>query len=359
MPSRLRLCRASILPAALFSALTFSAPALAQDIALAEALFNRGLADMKAGKYETGCKAIAESHRLDPHPGTLFTLAVCERRSGHIATASARYGEYLALYDRLPADQKASQAARAKEATAQRAALGPQVPQLFLELPADAPATTVVSRNGVALAPAALGMELPVDPGEHVLTTQAAGGPVWEQRIALGKGEKKKLTLEVKPPPPPESPPQKIEPLPPKAAPPQMAGPALEPPVEGPSGQRVGAIVVGSAGVIGLVLGGVMGGLTLQRKGVIADNCMDRVNMTSLCNQTGLDATESGKALALGSTLGFSVGALALGTAAVLFFTEPKPAKPALRAQRPWMTITAGVLGAGPLGTTVGVRGRW
>src|SRR4051794_16280293 len=69
--------------------------AAAQDIAAAEALFESGLADMQAGRYETGCKALAESQRIDPRGGTLFTLATCEARWGRIATAVTRFGDYL------------------------------------------------------------------------------------------------------------------------------------------------------------------------------------------------------------------------------------------------------------------------
>jgi hypothetical protein len=43
----------------LLAPLVLTAPALDQDVATAEALFNRGFADMEAGCYETGCKAIA------------------------------------------------------------------------------------------------------------------------------------------------------------------------------------------------------------------------------------------------------------------------------------------------------------
>src|ERR1700733_1971568 len=78
-----------------------SAASAQQDLAAAEALFNRGLADMTAGKYDTGCPAIGESYRLDPRPGTLFTVAECESKWGHYATASARYDDYLSLYSRL------------------------------------------------------------------------------------------------------------------------------------------------------------------------------------------------------------------------------------------------------------------
>src|SRR5262252_4543747 len=93
---------------------TTSNDARAQDVAVAEALFNRGLADMQAGKFDTGCPAIGESYRLDPRPGTLFTLAECEAKAGHYATAVARYDDYLSLYSRLSADQQAKQKGRDK-----------------------------------------------------------------------------------------------------------------------------------------------------------------------------------------------------------------------------------------------------
>src|SRR5262245_5559003 len=102
-----------------------ASPALADDTAAAEALFNRGMADMDTGHYNTACPAIAESQHLDPRPGTLFTLAVCETRWGRIATAVTRYGDYLSLYDRLTPEQQVRQAERAKEAKKQRETLGP------------------------------------------------------------------------------------------------------------------------------------------------------------------------------------------------------------------------------------------
>ncbi len=197
--------RSPLFPALLvFLALStaHAAPAAAQDIAVAEALFDRGLADMKAGKYETGCKALAESQRLDPRPGTLFTLATCEADWGHIATAVSRFRDYLALYNTLSSEKKASQGERPKVAEETRARLSPDVPQLTLSLPKDAPAGTVVERNGEIVAASTLGIALPVDPGEQVLTVKTPSGAAREQRITIVKGEKKQVTSGARPPGP-------------------------------------------------------------------------------------------------------------------------------------------------------------
>src|SRR5690349_18849014 len=116
-------------------------PASAQNVPAAEALFNKGVEDMNAGRYKTGCAAIGESYKLDPLPGALFTLAECHAKAGNIATAVARYDEYLRVFAGLSPAQQAKQRTkgRDKTAAAQKAELGPKVPELTLTLPASAP----------------------------------------------------------------------------------------------------------------------------------------------------------------------------------------------------------------------------
>ncbi|APR80132.1 Hypothetical protein A7982_05479 [Minicystis rosea] len=215
---------ASILAFAFLSA----APATSwgQDLAAAEALFNKGLADMEAGRFDTACPAIGESYRLDPRGGTLFTLAECEAKAGKIATAVARYEDYLQFFSRLEPKKQKQQLGREKIAMEQKQALNQDVPLLTLVLPPNAPPDAHVLRDGVDLARPAMGIALPVDPGEHVIVVQIPGQPPTEQRITIAKREKKTLPIEIKiqvkkaePPPPPE-PPKVVEPIepPPRAA---------------------------------------------------------------------------------------------------------------------------------------------
>ncbi len=164
----------------------------------AQASFDRGVADLEAGRLEQACPAIEESYKLDPRPGTLFTLAECEARRGRLATAVKRYDDYLAIWAALAADKQHKQGDRGQTARVQRATLLPLVPELTLVLPPDAPAGTVVLRDGAALSAAALGVSLPVDPGEHVIAMQAPGQPATEVRVVLAKGEKKSLLLPVR-----------------------------------------------------------------------------------------------------------------------------------------------------------------
>src|SRR5262249_36438330 len=125
---RHRLLAAAFVLASLAAAL----PASAGDPAVAKILFDQGVDLMELGQYERACPNIAESYKLDPRPGTLFALAECESKWGHVATAVARYEEYLALFATLPPDKRASQREREATATSQKALLASQVPRLTL-----------------------------------------------------------------------------------------------------------------------------------------------------------------------------------------------------------------------------------
>lgn len=175
------------------STLLVARMAVADDKETARIRFDEGIAHMEAGRYDRGCPAIEESYKLNPLPGALFALAECEANRGRIATAIARYDEYLALYATLPPDRKAKQGKRQQESLAQKAALGQQVPEVTLVLPTGAPRETVVTRDGKDIGLDALGVAIPVDPGEHTITTQAPGGPLTEIRVTVDRAEKRRI----------------------------------------------------------------------------------------------------------------------------------------------------------------------
>ena len=182
----------------LTAALGFSASsALAQDTAAAGALFEKGLVDMQAGNYESGCPALEESYRIDPLPGVLFTSAECHAQWGKYATAVARYEDYLRAFQGMRAAQRDRQHGRDEITKQKLAEFRPLVPQLTLVLPAAAPDGTVVRRGSLKLGKPSLGVPIPIDPGEHLITTEVPGGPVHEQRISIAKSEKKTVELEI------------------------------------------------------------------------------------------------------------------------------------------------------------------
>jgi len=162
----------------------------------AETMFQRGLADMLAGRYGSGCPAIAESLRLERRPGTLFTLAECEARAGLIASALEHYDAFLQLVAELSPEAAERQRERRRIASEQRANLSSQVPLLTIRLPPEAAAGTVVRRDDVVVDQAALGTAINVDPGPHLVTAAPPGSAtVAERRFVLRPGERKELTF--------------------------------------------------------------------------------------------------------------------------------------------------------------------
>lgn len=293
-------------------AISASAPARAQDLAMAEAQFNRGLAEMQEGRYESGCPALEESQRLDPRPGTLFTLAECEAKRGRIATAMTRYQDYLSLFERMTPDQRSKQQGRDAIVKKRKAELGEKVPTLTLRAPTSRPRGMVVKRGDLVLSAASLGVALPVDPGEYVVVTEAAGLARNEQSVTIQIGEAKVIDLVFGAPLPAgdETPAQ-----------PAASRPSDDREAEGPSGRRVAAYAIGGVGIAGLALGAVTGALTLGEKSTIDESCTGTV-----CSQEGLDAADSASTLGLLSTIGFGVGIAGVATAVVLVVTEPSPA---------------------------------
>jgi hypothetical protein len=299
-------------------------PATAEE--RAEALFNRGLADMLAGRHESGCPAIAESQALEPLPGTLFTLAECEAQRGRLATAVASYDAYLTLFSTLSPERQAKQHGREAIAAQQKALLDPQIPRLTVTLGPGAPSGTVVRRDHDELPLDQLSVALPLDPGEHVITTQRPGGPIVERRVVLGPGEKRTLVLEVAP----------VAEAPARAAARKsavIAAPraAILPPALRPSPERISAYVLGGLGAAGVIVGGVMGGLALGQKGAITMNCRSTGPDTADCNATGKAAADRGQAFGNASTIGLGAGLGALGVAAVLYLTAPAALPPSPR----------------------------
>lgn len=158
-------------------------------------MFQRGLADMLAGRYASGCPALAESLRLDPRPGTLFTLAECESRAGLIASALDHYESFLRLAADLPPDAAQRQSTRRRIAAEQRAILAARVSVLTIQLPRDAPAGTVVKRDAATVSAQALAAPMNLDPGPHAVTVAVPGAPPAERRFVLGPGERKELAF--------------------------------------------------------------------------------------------------------------------------------------------------------------------
>jgi hypothetical protein len=336
--------------------LAWPAAARADDAETARALFEQGVAEMKAGRFRAGCPSVAESYKLDPRPGTLFTLAQCDVERGHIASATAKYEEYLALVAKMPPEQKTKHAKRAADAAADMRAIAPKIPKLTIILPENAPKEMIVKVDGKVVPPEKVGTALPVDLGEHIVSSQLPGASAFEVRVELAAAEQKYVDLAGKAPRPEPKAPEV------KAAAPPVEEPEPEP-VEKPLSeeearaarreQRLASIALGSAAGGFLLMGAITGGLTFAQKGAINANCRA---YSTFCFQQGVDAANRAKRLAVASDVGFVGGGL-LGVAALIAFLSPLPARSPARSAN--AGLEGWSLSVGPATATVGIRGSF
>lgn len=262
-----------------------------RDPAAAEELFRQGRAAAEQHDYANACAKFRESNRLDPAVGTLFNMADCEERLGHLATSWTLFQE---VSQRLPSDDD-----RKGMAQKRARALESRVPMLTIHLRSGVGSALRVRRDDVELGGASLDTALPVDPGEHVVRVEAEGRVPSEFRVRLAASDH--LELEVRP-----------------GASRSEGSEGSEGTSSKPQQAQHAAYALGVAGIAGLVTGAVAGILVLNRKNTVDKNCQDHV-----CNQAGLDAAHSGKTWGIVTSVGLATGALGLGTATYLLLSAP------------------------------------
>lgn len=315
--------------------------------AAAEDLLNSGLLDFEEKRYSTACPKLRKSYKAKPTPGTLFHLAQCEEAAGKLASAALYYDDYLSKYQGLSPALKEEQKSKAATAAAQRKAITPRIPKVMFRLKSSAPAGTRVLRplrdgaEGAELVEVSVGVELPIDPGDHVVFTEAPGRPRADKRFRIALGEPAKaVDLDVAEASTADNRMSYGQPVTPVVA--QL--PPLDPPM---SKRRVAAYVVGGIGVASVIAGFVTGALVWGQKGTIEGNCRNNV-----CNPTGESAADLASASGLASTITFSVGGAALATSAILFLTEPEASKFGTMAP-------SGSIGVGPNSASFEAKWVW
>lgn len=312
--------------------------ACAQDAASAatiyeEAIYEEAIVAMQEGKYDVACPKLAQSLRLERTQRTLYALATCEADRGRLATALQRYNEFLWLHEHSPTSAKPSQQKRAQIASEQIAKLLIEVPRLILKLPTGAPKNVEVTRNADRVDPASFGVEKPVDPGDHIITTQVPGGPAKIIRVHMVRGEKREIDLEIARPPVVSVKPDK------------------------PSWQRtagVAALGVGGAGLVGGVIAGIVARANLEEA---VNNCGVSVDRPGgICNDTGVAALNIAKFSSKAADAGLITGAVGMGVGALLFLTAPKTKTPAKGKLVHEMQIG---ISASPFGAAGGLNVTW
>ena len=293
------------------SAFADGPPGDAQSAAgFAEALFDGALRLMQEGKFAEACAKLAESHRLDPASGTVYNLAICLEKEGKVASAIIAFEESSAR------SAKDGNKEREALAVAALARLRPLVAKVVVRVgPKVAGLEGVDVRfDGASVRKQAWGIEVPMDPGAHVLTVSAPGKRELRQDVTVTEPGKV-VAVEV----------SALEDAP--VAPRLAVSPTPEAPTDG-TRKGIGMVLVGVGGVL-LVGGGVSGILAVDRH---AES--DRLSGDPpRCTGEGADAEKAANAFAWGANLGLGLGVVAAAVGTYLWVTAKTPPRTALSAQ--------------------------
>jgi hypothetical protein len=276
--------------------------------------FNYGLSEMLAGRYGTGCPALATSFRIDPRPGTLFTLAECNLRWGRTASALAGYEGYLALFERMSPEQKVKQAQRAQVAATERKEQ--DAVHASWSSAEGAPAGVIVRRDGVD-SEARCSAPIPVTP-VSMSSVEMPDGRTQEQRVTLTPAEQRTMVVEfARAPQPLPAPPS---PGPSSSMPSDVSSPKVAPLAVQGSSRRFWIFAAGGVGVASLVVAGTTAGLALAKKSTAATDC----DAKGICaTAAGVDAGNAAHSFADAATAALIVGGVGLVAGLVLWLTEP------------------------------------
>ena len=247
------------------------------------------------GKCEAAIPHFVESLKLDVKAITLINLASCEEKTSRLADALGHWVEARARA------QTEGNAGIEEEAEKRATALEPRLPKLTVVV-AGAPADLEVTRDGVALGAASMGVALPMNPGTHTLVVHAKGHEDRAESVTLAEGENKRVDL-------------------------KMGGLRVEKPAtaSAPGGDREARgmsplVFVGfGTAIVGVGVGVGTGILAFGKASTAKDACPNE-----RCTPIGMEAVDSGRTLAAISTIAFIVGGVGAGIGLYgLLFVKP------------------------------------
>jgi hypothetical protein len=275
----------------------------------ARTLFEEGRALMKKQQFAQACPKLEESQRLDPGIGTLFNVADCYEGLGRVASA------WTTFLDVAEASQRLGESDRARVAKGRADALAPRLPRVRITV--NAHPGVKVTLDHKPFAAQLVDTPVPIDPGDHVVTADAAGKKHWENRfraVPLTSGTVVVPVLEDEAlPPPPATVSVAPAPLPPPPPPPAAPPPASR-------WQVPVAITATGLGVVGLGLGTAFGFAAMSDWSSAKPDCVNGRCTTSAAYSSWSSAHSAGVA----STASFVAGGVLVAAGVVVWVTRPR-----------------------------------
>jgi hypothetical protein len=301
----------------------------ARDSAGAEKLYDDGAKLLAKDDWVGACAKFADSFKLDPAPGTQLNLAACSEHEGKLALAWSRLKDARSLNADTKSETQRKQIESFIQATIER--LEPRLPYLTVRI-ANAPAGAVALRDQQ---PMVVGVDLPVDPGKHVIVVGAPGYVEQTRELTLAEAQREVVEFTLLPQPKGSSgegpmPDAGVKPKPdeprPIDAPPVSEESAL-------SGIQIGGLILGGVGVATLGASVALGVVALGKRDELdALNCVemgDSLRCPPGVTQEAEDLSSSGSTLALVSTVTTFVGAAAAGAGVLMLILGGSDTEPA------------------------------
>jgi hypothetical protein len=311
-----------------FSSSTVAAQTSPADKAMAESLFDRGVALMKKGQFAEACTQLEQSQTIERGIGTLLYLAECYEKLGRTASAWAMFREASS------AARAEGQADRAKTGSARADRLEPQLSKLAINVTAaSAPQGLLVLRNGETVPAGVWGQSVPVDPGEQRVEARAPGHASWSVMLQLPPNgaslsvDVPELTATSQPASPPLAASAVNEPVTPLPAAALTAASSDQRSGRANKWQKPLGLVLGGVGVVALGLGTYFGARAISKTSDSEKACNSTLCSDPTASHKAYDAAHSAATLSSVFVIG---GAAFLVGGAVVYFTGPSEESPHL-----------------------------
>ena len=166
----------------------------ASEVALARRLFTDGVRASEEHRFEDARIAFERSYEISPRDVTLLNLAVVLAEAGKLVDAADAYRRFIARAD------GAMEARHGAEARTALAALEVRLANVTIAV-RSLRETDEVRINDTVIAHAGLGLEMPVDPGTHVIEVRRGRRSCARRAIRVAEGAHADVELDASCPP--------------------------------------------------------------------------------------------------------------------------------------------------------------
>lgn len=321
----------------------------------ARSLATEGVAAFNGGRYKEAIDLLTRAETLMHAPPHLLYLARAYSKVGQFVKAREAY--LRITKEQLPAN--APPAFRDAQTTAQKeiSAVDPKIASIEIKVEgAEAAKDLTVKVDGNPIPSVLVGVQQPIDPGEHRIEASATAFRAQSQTVRIGDGGKGSVVLRLEPDPTvsPPAVPAARRATPEAGAPAPRVVAARDPstPTEtasSGSGLRIGAYTAFGVGAVGVGAGTVFLLQALGKRSEASDICNGPDGACPSSRRAEVDKLDSdAKGATTFSAVGYGVGGvgIAAGVVMLLMSGKSEPSAAARPTLYPWVGATsAGVAG--------------